>query len=121
MPLYELPVGASFDDSIKDQTKFTLTGHSVTTPHLVIFDRKVPTSVGAVPSYRIRVIKGEEDEDGIPLSTKPIIDTNIRWDQGATASSVKGLLAYLGAVLSDTDFQDDVVDAQRLPRDVASA
>lgn len=124
--MYQVPAGWEFYGSANngDQTTFTLPGHSVSTPHLAIFDRKVPTSNGngyTTPQFRLRIIRGFTTADGEPLETRTVVDANIRWPMEAPLVDVKGMVDVVSQVFGDTTFQTDAVDKQLLPRTVAAA
>lgn len=116
---YVVPVGWKFNGAQADQTTFTLPGHTVAQPRLAIFDRKVPSFNGngsAIPSYRVRIIRGVVDADGEPVPTRVTADITIRWPLEAASADVQSDIAAIAATLSDVDFQSDVVDEQLLPR-----
>jgi len=121
---YLTPEGSKFYGSQGDQTTFVMPGHTVGTPYLLIFDRKVPQSNGqggtSNPSYRVRVIRGLKDAEDVPLETRAVVDINIRWPAKAVASDVVAMIAVAGEILSSVDFQDDVVNEQLLPREAAT-
>lgn len=124
--MYQVPTGSEFYGSANngDQTTFTLPGHTVSTPHLMIFDRKVPVSNGngyTTPSIRVRVIRGFEDTEGNPLSARAVVDATIRWPLEGPEADVKSMVQQLADVFASTAFQDSAIDKQTLPREVASA
>lgn len=120
--MYQVPTGWKFYGAANngDQTTFTLPGHSVSTPHLVIFDRRVPVSNNGngytTPSYRVRVIRGFLGPDNEPLAARVVVDATIRWPMDAPLTDVKGMVGVLGDIFSSTDFATDAVDEQQLPR-----
>lgn len=117
---YKLPEGYTFYGSAPDQTTFVRTGHTSAEPNLAIFDRKVSTLVGGqltVPSYRARIIRGILDATGSPVTTRVTADLTIRWPAGTDVAVVKDVMARLGEILSDSDFQDDAASDQLLPRE----
>lgn len=117
---FAIPVGWKFYGANSgNQTTFTLPGHTVAEPHLAIFDRKVPVvqnGQSTVPSYRVRIIRGVADPDGILLSTRITCDLTIRWPLQATPADIMADMASLAAVVGDADFQDDVANELLLPR-----
>nr|URG16486.1 MAG: coat protein [Leviviridae sp.] len=124
MPDYKAPVGWKFYGSTSDQTTFTLPGHTVAAPRLAIFDRKVPQSNGGKltnPNYKVRIIYGFADVDGNPLESRAVIEANIRWPVAADGSVIEGAIDIMGEMLTNVDFQDDVVAEQLLPREVTVA
>lgn len=120
---YLVPEGWKFDGSANNgnQTTFKLPGHTVANPYMAIFDRRVPQVVNGsftTPSYRVRVIRGFSDAEGNPLSTRCVIDCNIRWPFGATNADVMSAVGVMGTLLSDALLQDDIVVEQLLPTEV---
>lgn len=121
---FKMPSGYTFYGSAPDQTTFVYTGHTSAEPNLAIFDRKVSTLSGGqltVPSYRARVIRGVTNGDGSPITTRITADVTLRWPPGADPALVKDVVARLGEILSDPNFQDDATSDQLLPREVESA
>lgn len=117
------PSGWKFDAASNngDQTTFHLPGHSVSAPHVAIFDRSIPSRVNGVltkPRYRLRVIKNFYD-DVTGETTQAIVEVTIRWPNGKTLTDVQSSLVDAATVLSDATFQSDVVEELRLPRESA--
>lgn len=122
--MYEAPAGSVFFGDAPDQSTFVLSGHSVSAPYLLIFDRKVPQSNGTgvtTPSYRVRIIRQMVDGESALLEPRAVVDATIRWPIGGDVSVVKAMVALLGDIFSDSDFQDDAIDTQILPRTVAAS
>lgn len=93
--------------------------HTVTENFQVVFDRKVPQSVNGrftSPEYRVRVRRTFVDADGVPMSAVALADLTIRWPQAADAADVKAMITELKDILTDAEFNSDVVDSLRLPR-----
>lgn len=93
--------------------------HTAVAPHVVIYDRKVP-SVNADGSetyaqYRVRRIRAVLDSEGNPTGKKSTVETIVRYPTGADAANVTADIAAQGALLSDTDFQQDVAVELLLP------
>lgn len=118
MPDFTLPSTWKWNGSAsKDQTSFLLPGHTVKNPRLAIFSRTVPSSTGSqVPSVKVKFVEGVSGSDGIPISTRINAEFTFRWPLEADVSVAKALFAELAAVLSDVNFQSDMVDEQYLPR-----
>lgn len=93
--------------------------HTVAENFHVIFDRKVPQSVNGkltTPEFRIRMRRTFVDADGVPLPSVALADLTIRWPSAADAAKVKAMITELKDVLTDVEFNSDVVDSLRLPR-----
>lgn len=114
---YIVPTNWKFDGSKDaDTVRYLLPGHTVQSPRFAIIDRKVPTSSGGIPQYRIRIFEGFTDANGVTVTTRNTLDFTCRWPQVAPAANVKANIGLLGAMLVDVDFQSDIVDEQLLPR-----
>lgn len=115
-----VPTGWKFHGANSgNQTIFTVTGHTVKTPYLVIFDRRLPSVDPArpvQPEYRVRVSRGHVDADGHPIIKKTVADLKFSWDINSTSSEVQDVMATLATVIGDADFRQDVVEEQLLPR-----
>lgn len=104
-----------------DQTVFALPGHTPQNPKLALFDRKSPqvTAGGvSIPQFRVRIINGVSDSEGMPLLTRITADVTFRWPNSADLTAVKAAVGLLGSVLSDSGFRESAIDLQLLPTSV---
>lgn len=106
--------GASSADSVS----FQLPGHSRTTPHFVIFDRKVPAARSTMAEYRIRVIQGFLDAEGARIDNRAVLEcTNrIPLDGVGVAEAVKANIGRLAVMLADPAMVNQMVTSLILPR-----
>lgn len=124
---FTLPSGWTFQSSSNNgnQVTYTLPGHTVQAPRLAIFSRVIPTydqKVGwSVPSYRVRVIHGVVDADGVPVETRTSYDATIRWSMsGNGASEGDEATTEMVAILGATGFAETVFAGQGFPRPASS-
>jgi len=115
-----IPGTWTYDGSAnQNQSTYRVTGHTVQENYLVIFDRKPSVLNGSTysrPSFRVRVIRSFIDADSEPLDSKAVIDMNITFPIAAPAASVKAMIGVLATLVSDVEFQSDVVDDLDIPR-----
>lgn len=121
MPDYAAPEGWKLYGTEKDQTTFIMPGHTASEPRLAIFTRRAVSSNGsngsANPSYRVRIIRGFLDAEGVALP-RAVVDAEIRWPSAAPAADIYAIIAAAGVILSNVDFQQDAVVEQLLPTTV---
>lgn len=106
--------GASSADSVS----FQLPGHTRSSPHFVIFDRKVPTAQSTMAEYRIRVIQGFLDAEGGRVKNRAVLEctSRIPLDGVGVATAVKANIGRLATMLADQNLVNQMVDTQILPR-----
>lgn len=117
---FTVPGTWTFDGATANQSTYRVTGHTAQENYLVIFDRKLSSvnsnSTFSKPSVRVRIIRSFLDSNGVPLSSKAVVDTNISWPLEASATSVKAMVTLLGTIFSDVEIASDFIDDQDIPR-----
>jgi hypothetical protein len=115
----DIPSGYTLHSLEKDAVTLTVDAtHSVAQPHLVIVERRVPTYNGSKfnqPTYRIRVIRGNVDENGDPIGERTLVDCQFRWEISNDVTFVSSVLSPLNDVLAITDFALEAFGSQTLP------
>lgn len=117
----QLPTGwLEYGRNGSDSVTFVRPGHTVEAPRLAIFDRKQPVANGngfSIPQYRIRLIDGHLDADGLPLKERSIVEVVIRHPLSATDTSVETSIAAVAALLADTQVVGNATDDLMFPRE----
>lgn len=122
----QLPTGwKEFSRSGSDSITFIRPGHTAAAPRLAIFDRKVPTPVSGntapVGQYRLRLIDGHVDSEGVPLSQRSIVEINIRQPSGFATTAVGESITAAVAILGGAEFVDDATVDYMFPREAPAA
>lgn len=119
--MHQLPVGWSeYGRDGNNSVTFLRPGHTVQAPRLAIFNRKPPVANGngfSVPTYRVRLIDGHLDADGVAMRERSILDLTIRQPVDASATAITTSLSALAAMLSDAAFVDDATVDYMFPRE----
>lgn len=120
MSRFNVPAGMSLQSVEKDSVTLTVDAdHTVGVPHIVIFDRRVPTVNGNTftqPRYRIRVIQGNVDQDAVPIQARTLADIEFQWRVGNEPSWVSSqILTIVSQILAIEDFDELVFGRQALP------
>lgn len=85
-----------------DSRTYTVTGHTVTKPKLVIQRRKVPSSISGVAESSIRVVYGTVDSSGATLQQRVSFEIICRTPvQGAAADVAAALVVIRDIVACD--------------------
>lgn len=117
---FTVPGTWTFDGSANaNQSIYRVSGHTTKENYLVIFDRKIPVLANGVwskPAVRVRIQRTFVDGDGIPLTAKALIDTEISWPLEASATSVKAMVTLLGTIFGDAEIASDFIDDLDIPR-----
>lgn len=123
--MYQLPTGWSeFGRDGKDSVTFLRPGHTVQAPRLMIINRKPPVANGSgfsVPTYRVRLIDGHQDVDGVSLKERSILELTIRNPIDASPAVIGASITQLAAMLGSADFVDDATVDYMFPREAAAA
>lgn len=118
MPKYVPPTDMVYDGaSSADSVSYQLPGHSVTTPHYMIIDRKVPHARSTTAEYRIRIIQGFLNAEGQRVNERAVLEMTCRRPITGVAvvDSVKGNIARLASMLGDEMLVDQISNTQILP------
>lgn len=92
-----------FSDKENART-YTVSGHTVAKPRLLIQKRSVASSVGGVSQDTLSVVYGTVDGAGIPLNSKVVFEVNIRRPQAALAADVDAAKALFREVVASDEF-----------------
>lgn len=117
-----LPVGwLEYGRNGSDSVTFVRPGHTVEAPRLAIFDRKQPVANGgngfSVPQYRIRLMDGHVDVDGVPVKERSIVEVTIRHPVGASDTAIEASIAAAAALLADVEVVTNATDDLMFPRE----
>lgn len=95
---------------------YVLNGHTVVRPQLVIQKRRVPGGTSGVAETVISVIFGTVDEDGLPINSKVVLDTSIRYpvNIGSTETDITDALAVFRDIVAGDEFTNTVSTAEYL-------
>jgi hypothetical protein len=118
---YSVPVTLKkFSNNGPNSVTYTVAAsHTATAPHLVIFDRVIPsvnskTGNETHARFRIRIHRACA-VDGVPNGKESIVEFSGRYPSSADANDVDADLAMLGAMLSDADLRQDVTVELLIP------
>lgn len=90
--------------SLGDSRTYTVSGHSVTSPKLVIQKRKVPTGNQVVQENTISVIYGTVDSGGEILPQKVLFSGVIRYPVSSTSTAITAALAVFRDIVASDEF-----------------
>lgn len=117
---YVVPVGWKLYSSEAHQSTYIIPGHAVDRPYLAIFSRTIASASGkgtTVPEVRVRIMRGYKNADGVLLPTRKSFDGRVRWPlEASDATEMTAILAIVGTMFSNVDFQQDVTVEQLIPR-----
>jgi len=102
-----------FSDSADSRT-YTLSGHTVGEPRLVIQKRKVPTSVAGVSESDIKVVYGTTDSNGDILSSKISFEAKVRMPVSGDSTDVTAALAVFRDIIAGDEFGNTVTTQEYL-------
>lgn len=83
---------------------YTVSGHTVQLPRLIIQRRKVPVDQDASGESKISVIRGTVDAAGVPLASKIAIDVSVRYPVKGLAADITAVLALAREVVASDEF-----------------
>lgn len=115
---YLLPTGSKYFGSTgPDQVQFIRTGHTAALPKLAIFKRRQANGK-PVSEFSVTLVEAAAaDSAGVVRNT--LAEFKLRNVSGQDSTAIKALVGVLGAMLSNTDFQDDCVVELLLPAPTA--
>lgn len=96
-----------FSDKENSRT-YTVNGHTVQAPRLLIQKRKVPASAEQVAQDSLVVVYGTTDADSAPLTSKVAFEANVRRPANGQASDVTAALAVFRDFVSSDEFTNMV-------------
>lgn len=104
--------------SSADQVSFQLPGHNRATPHFVVFDRKVPTSRSTTAEYRIRVVQGFLNAEGVRVENRAVLEciNRVPLEGVGTSEAIKANIGRLATMLADPGLVNQMVDTLILPK-----
>lgn len=117
---YVPPEGWLYDGAgNKDQTTYVVPGNTAARPYHAVFDRKVPSvnnnGTFSNSQFRVRLIRSVLDSEGNLVPGKLVGDATFSWPIAVDTADVTEVVQVLGAMLSDTEFQNNVL-VRYLPR-----
>lgn len=86
--------------------KYTVNGHTVQKPKLVLQKRTVGSVGGASGTDTLSVVYGTEDSAGEPLSGRVVFEANVRRPVEAIAADVTAALADFRNFIASDEFTD---------------
>lgn len=118
MPNYVPSTDMVYDGaSSADSVSYQLPGHTVSEPHFMIIDRKVPTTRSTTAEYRIRIYQGFLDAEGTRVPERSVLELTCRRPVSGVGviDAVKGNITRLAGMLSDAALVDQMANTQILP------
>jgi len=90
--------------SLGDSRTYTVSGHSVSLPKLVIQKRKVPQGNQTVQESTISVVYGTVDAGSAVLPQKVLMSATIRYPVASTSTAITAALAVLKDIVASDEF-----------------
>jgi len=87
-----------------DSKTWTLSGHTVSAPKIVIQKRKVPVGNQTVGENVISVIRGTVDSNGAVLPSKVVMSVTIRYPVAGLATDVTAVRDVLKDIVAGDEF-----------------
>lgn len=110
---YLLPAGSKYAGSTGvDQVQFFRPGHTAALPRLQIHKRK-PANGKPTSECNVMLVHAVTGPDSVVRNA--IAEFSLRNVAGQDATTIKAVVAALGTMLSNADFQDDCVVELLLP------
>lgn len=112
---------ASFTTVIKDFSEsehrktYSVSGHTVQAPKLVIVKRSVPASATAVGESHLMVVFGTADAEGNTLQSKVVLDAGVRYPANGQSADVTAALAAFRDFVASDEFTN-LVNSQDYPQ-----
>lgn len=101
---------ASFTTSItefsdkENNRVYSVSGHTIQKPQLVIQKRKVPASYGSVAESSLQVVYGTEDGNGEMLQSKVVFSASVRNPANCITADVTSALAVFRDFVASDEF-----------------
>lgn len=109
-------VAAALQSVGTDRSVYTLPGHTVKTPRVLIFDRQLPgTGDKEVLRSHVKLVYADRNADGTARSGSNIVEAFIRTPQDQPASLTQEALDMLIGVLRDTSIMTTNVSSGAIP------
>lgn len=83
---------------------WTYTGHSVSSPRLLIQKRRVPSAADGKFETTFSVVNGIADEGGVPLTSRLAFDLVVRGPANGAAATVTAALAVFRDMVNSDEF-----------------
>lgn len=94
-----------------DSRTYTLTGHSISSPKIVVQKRRVPVGNQKVAQDTVTVLYGTTDADGLPVPERVSFEVVIRRPVHGQAADVTAALAVIRDIVAGDEFAN-VKDTQ---------
>lgn len=94
-----------------DSRTYTYSGHSVSSPKLVIQKRRVPVGNQKVAQDTVTVVSGTTDADALPIPERVSFEVTIRRPVHGQAGDVAAALAIFRDIVAGDEF-GNTVDTQ---------
>jgi hypothetical protein len=92
-----------FSDKENNRT-YSIAGHTVQAPRLLIQKRKVPATAGAVSESNLQVVYGTTDADGMPLLSKVGMSANVRYPANGQDTDIDAALVVFRDLVASDEF-----------------
>lgn len=99
-----------FSDQENKRT-YSIAGHTVQKPTLLIQKRKVPQSSTANAENELQVVYGTEDAAAQPLTSKVVFTASVRFPANALSADIDSALRTFREVVTSDEFTT-MVDSQ---------
>lgn len=96
-----------FADNGNSRT-YTTSGHTVTSPKLVIQKRKVPANATGSAELKVSVVHGTTDSDSNPLAGRIVGDLSIRYPLNGQTTDRDAMMVILRDVVQSTELGNAV-------------
>lgn len=94
---------SEFSDQENRRT-YSVSGHTVQKPTLVIQKRKVPANSEGVATSNLQVVYGTTDSDSVPLSSKVVFSADVRYPANGTSTDVDAALVVFRDFVASDEF-----------------
>lgn len=102
-----------FADNGNSRT-YSLPGHTVLKPQLVVQTRKVPTGDQTVAEVKVDVLSATTDANGLTLPSKCLFSVTHRMPILGDAADRTAMLAYFRDIIAGDEFGNSVVNQEWL-------
>lgn len=110
-----MPIGNVLYDRFQNNVIWSRPGHSGEHPNLYINKRRLQSNGRS--TYVLKGVLSDGSTDPSVPSENTIVELTIRNVRNQTDADVKALIAEIGAICADVDFQDDAVVSLELPNE----
>jgi fructose-specific component phosphotransferase system IIB-like protein len=92
-----------FSDKENHRT-YAISGHTVTSPKLLIQKRKQGSTLGSNQESELQVVYGTSDANDVPLASKVVMLANIRYPINCKSADVTAALAVFRDFVASDEF-----------------